>query len=80
MPTLKYICWNGDIVSKNDGDTHHITAHQVMHLYGVKPEECVCLDWNSRYDTARVIMLIRNNPHIIQLHPQSSGIYLPVEL
>lgn len=37
----KYLICPGYVISKNDGDRHYISAHQLMRLYKVKPSECV---------------------------------------
>ena len=37
----KYLVIPGNIRSKNDGDLHYITAHQLIQLYRVDPDECI---------------------------------------
>lgn len=37
---IKYIIMPGFVKSKNDGETHYISASKLIHLYGVNPKEC----------------------------------------
>ena len=37
----KYLVMPMEVISENDGDTHFITAGQLMKLYGVPPKECL---------------------------------------
>lgn len=36
----KYLIVPGNVKSKNDGETHYISASQLIDLYGVDPSEC----------------------------------------
>lgn len=44
MKTKKYLVFPGTIISKNDGDKHYISARSIMHLYMVRPEDCIVVD------------------------------------
>ena len=37
---IKYFVYPGEIDSNSDGDTHYISAKQLVLLYGVDPREC----------------------------------------
>lgn len=45
----KYLVCPGYVTSRHDGDRHYIGAESLMHLYGVKQEECVVWDGFSRW-------------------------------
>ena len=38
-----FIVCPGPVVSQTDGDTHYISAHSLINLYGVKRTECVIM-------------------------------------
>ncbi len=40
MRDKKYLVVPGPVFSKHDGDLHHISAKQLMKLYGVDPKDC----------------------------------------
>lgn len=39
-----FVVHPGWIISKNDWEHHFISAHRLMDLYGVTPEECIVWD------------------------------------
>lgn len=45
----RYLVRPSKVVSKRDGDTHFISAVDLMHLHGVDPQECIVIregeDW-----------------------------------
>lgn len=41
MKPYKYIVVPGYVRSKTDGQDHYISAHQLISLYGVNPEDCI---------------------------------------
>lgn len=43
MKKPEFLVVPDNIVSKHDGDTHYISAYQLMQLYGVRRNECVIL-------------------------------------
>jgi hypothetical protein len=43
----KYAICPGFVDSKNDQDTHYITAKQLIRLYNVNPNECIILDTDA---------------------------------
>lgn len=38
-----FIVCPGEVISQTDGDTHIISAHALINLYGVKRSECVIM-------------------------------------
>ena len=40
-PVDRYLVIPGPVTSRNDGDEHHISFHQLCRLYGVDPRHCV---------------------------------------
>lgn len=44
----KYIVYSGYVISPRDGDTHYITASQVMALYRVSPQDCIIIKERNR--------------------------------
>ena len=63
----KYMCFGGTVVSRTDGDIHHIPAHRVAQLYQVPHRECVYVEQDQP------------TPHgyngLKHLHPRSDGDY-----
>ena len=43
----KYLCYGGNIKSRNDGDIHYIRSSVVALLYGVNPKECIMVDYST---------------------------------
>lgn len=43
----KYVLCPDFVVSKNDGEQHFITAHELARLYGVTFGECYVAGWNA---------------------------------
>jgi len=37
----KYVLHSGYVKSTYDGDIHHISAYELVNLYGLKREDCV---------------------------------------
>jgi hypothetical protein len=67
----KYFVIADYITSKNDGDRHFITCNQLMRLYSVREEECVCLE----NGTERYKMYVDRYGNLIELRPKSDGDY-----
>lgn len=67
---IKYAVYPGEVKSKSDGDTHLITASQLMSLYRVNPKECVVIDF-ERPET----YLGRDVSNLIKLYPREDGNY-----
>lgn len=63
----KYLVIPGPVLSKNDGDRHHIGAARLMQLYGVSPRECVIAPEDRRG--------WQPPSHLIQLRPRYDGNY-----
>lgn len=40
----KYLVIPGNVISKNDGDEHYISANELIRLYGVQRDDCVIAD------------------------------------
>jgi len=38
---VRFMLCPGEVISKYDGETHKISAHDLMNLYGVKSKHCV---------------------------------------
>ncbi len=64
---MKYIIFPGYVTSKNDGDSHWISAPQLMRLYGVAPVDCLIFDDRVRF--------AGYPPHLIALRPRRDGNY-----
>lgn len=43
----KYLCYGGNIKSRNDGDIHYIRSSVVAMLYRVNPKECIMVDYST---------------------------------
>lgn len=56
----------GRLISKNDGDVHHVSAGQLAALYGVPFSRCVVWTANSPWSP---------RPEDVVLYPQQSGKY-----
>lgn len=70
----KYKVLGGCIESKNDGDTHYISAMKLCLLYGVNPSECYLVDAHQRSELRRL------PDDLIELRPRYDGHYfLPPE-
>lgn len=67
----KYLCIGGEIISKNDGQKHYVTAKQVASLYGVDFKECVFMD---ERDTLMRARRFGENSMLI-LRPREDGDY-----
>ena len=70
----KYLCYGGNIKSRNDGDIHYISSNVVALLYKVNPRECIMVDystpeyWHKAYSKEFLDSLI-------VLKPRSDGNY-----
>ena len=72
----KYLVIADYVYSQNDGDRHFITCNQLMMLYGVREEECICAENSVRGRYSPPLECIRErNPGIIDLRPQYNGDY-----
>ena len=70
MPRI--FLYPGYIRSKNDGDTHFISARQLARLYNVDNSKCIVIDHDSfpRWE---------EKEGDIHLYPKYSGNYTPIE-
>ena len=67
----KYVVVGGKIMSKSDGDIHHIPAPVLAKLYGLDPRDCVLTDESKPdYETTR-----RNYSGHTVLFPRYDGNY-----
>jgi hypothetical protein len=66
----KFVCFDGFVVSQNDGDRHYISPQRVAELYHVNPADCVFLRWKSPGD---IHGLDLNS--LRRLFPRSDGKY-----
>lgn len=64
----KYAVYPGIILSKENGDEQYIGAAQLMHSYGVSPQECIII-------TADVRPLVQLPRGMTRLFPQQDGNY-----
>jgi len=56
----KYLILPGMVTSNTDSDRHFITAHQLIRLYGVNPEECqVCHSVQDFYVFSEKLIVLR---------------------
>ena len=67
---IKYVLCPGNVVSKNDGQVHFISAEQLASLYRVPMRECTVWDNLLPYVTNT-----RNHAGLIALSPRRSGNY-----
>ncbi len=65
---IKYIVYPGSMMSKNDNQIHHISAHQLICLYGVKREECIIASSTDRIQKM-------DSSHLTPLYPRYDGNY-----
>lgn len=65
----KYIVYGGDVT--NGQQTHYVSAHQVMRLYGLALENCILVDWDSPSSFLGFV----TKDHV-KLGPRSDGNYV----
>lgn len=68
----KYLVIADYVYSKTDRDRHFINIHQLMKLYGVNQDECVCMD--GRFPRQIELYQQRFGP-LIELRPKFNGNY-----
>lgn len=66
----KYLVVPGFVTSKSDGQTHWISAKELMGLYGVRSQDCVIAGWNPSDFRHRV-----EGQTLTVLHPDYHGRY-----
>lgn len=66
----KYLVLGGGVISSTDGQRHYISAHQLMRLYGVRPNECLLVDENR----PEMLAGIDRSKYTV-LRPRSDGNY-----
>lgn len=69
----KFLVIPGVVRSKWDGDSHWITASQLMTLYKVNPAECIIFP--EELGTSAWKYVERNYKQLIKLEPQYLGDY-----
>ena len=68
---IRYVVHPGWVKSQNDDQYHWIDAPRLMHLYGVRKDQCVIFDRKRRHDYP---------PDWVHLWPRYAGDYtLPVK-
>ena len=72
----KYVVCPGNIVSRNDGDTHYIGPYQLMRLYGVDPNECEIYEPALWWSESYYKMEEKRYQGMIKLKPRYDGNYL----
>lgn len=74
----RYLLCPGPVISKSDGQEHHVGASQLAALYGVSMRECFVLptghDGGSRQTRADLLRRA-DSGELIALCPLSSGNY-----
>lgn len=68
MNNKKYLIFPGEIISKNDGQKHYISALEIIRLYHVNPQECIIV--NNNYDLHGIIQ-----EDYLHLEPNYDGDY-----
>lgn len=69
MTAKKYLICPAHVSSKYDDDWHFIGSRQLIHLYGVNPDECVIEPTGRNRDG------YRPDPTLIRLEPRYHGDY-----
>jgi hypothetical protein len=77
--TARYLLFPGSVTSRADGDRHHITAHQLAHLYRVPMDECVVMPVQSPQNhRSRMALIDRaQRGELLTLTPRPDGNYTP---
>lgn len=71
----KYLCYGGNVKSRNDGDVHYIRSSVVALLYRVNPRECIMVDYNTP-DHWRRGYGKEHLESLIVLQPRNDGNYM----
>lgn len=75
----RYLLCPGSVISRTDGDRHHITAVQLARLYGVSMDDCIVLssDWSGPSGERRrnELRARADSGDLIALHPRYDGNY-----
>lgn len=64
---IKYIVHPGHVTSKYDDERRYVSADQLMHLYNVKPFECIIVHSEKN--------LLGTDKTLINLYPRYHGDY-----
>lgn len=75
---IKYAVYPGYVRSQRDRDAHFIGAHQLMRLYGVRPEECLIVPERvpPGHERLHALLVERvESQGLIRLAPSYSGDY-----
>ena len=77
MSTARYLLCPGLVQSQNDGQFHHIGAHQLADLFGVSMAECVTLPDHRPESRSRSMDLYARvgRGELNVLHPRRDGNY-----
>lgn len=72
----KYLVIADYVISKNDGDRHFLNCYDLMMLYAVHGEECICVEssFRGRYSPP-LEEYFRRYPNLIVLRPNYRGDY-----
>ena len=75
--TARYLLCPGPVISRTDGDWHHVGASQLAMLYGVPMAECQVLPHSSPMNHgSRMALLDRAaRGELIALRPRADGDY-----
>lgn len=73
----RYLCVGGYVISA-DGDRHYVPGHELVRLYQVNGQECICVD-PERHPVATQLNLIGISEDqlsdLVHLHPKQDGNY-----
>jgi hypothetical protein len=74
--SAKYALHPGQVTSKRDGQIHHIDAHMLVRLYGVRHSECLVVKKEFRHKRERELYMERiERMGLIHLYPRHDGNY-----
>lgn len=69
-----YAVYPGPVRSRSDGDLHHVSSGELMHLYGVKHADCVVVI-DPYSEDPRERPKIEHARKLIALRPRDGGDY-----
>jgi hypothetical protein len=75
MGPVKYLVCPGIVKSVNDGQHHYIGPNMLMHLYGVKYDECKIYEPSPNWLPIDYELSFERNINLIKLYPRSDGNY-----
>ena len=55
---IKYAIRPGHVVSRTDGQVHYVGVAELMHLWGVRPSECIVIMHDDKIDNPRELEVL----------------------